>query len=168
MKPIHIVDSAYFDTEKSIIEMDVAPNTGNPKHYHILFEETFEVIAGELYVGLDKTTTTLKVGQSITIPIRSVHFFKNLTDKNCRIRVILKPGNTDFEDAMNIYYGLKKDNLITASGMPKRLSDLAIFVKLNNSKMPGLANIGGRLLNLIANRAIKKGRLELLRNRYTY
>lgn len=167
MKPFINIQSAYFESATTVLEMDVAPNTGNPKHYHTLFEETFEVLEGELFIGKDKMTTTLKSGGSITVPIGSVHFFKNKTDLNCRIRIILNPGNTDFEDAMSIYYGLKKDGLISNAGVPKKLSDLAIFIKLNNSKMTGFGKVTENLLNFIANRAIKKGRLEALRNKYT-
>lgn len=168
MKPFVNIQSAYFESAITILEMDVAPNTGNPKHYHSLFEETFEVLEGELFIGKDRVTTTLKPGESITVPIGSVHFFKNKTDFNCRIRITLNPGNTDFEDAMNIYYGLKKDGLISNAGVPKKLADLAIFMQLNNSKMTGLGKIAETLLNFIANRAIKKGRLETLRNKYTF
>ncbi len=167
MKELHISTSAYFDPTRSVLEMDVAPNTGNPKHYHSLFEETFEVIEGELFIGMEKMTTILRPGQSITVPIGSVHFFKNKTEHNCRIRITINPGNTDFEDAMNIYYGLKKEGQLRTSGAPKKLSDLVLFIKLNNSKMPGLGSLFGGLLNFIANRAIKNGRLEALRNRYT-
>jgi len=167
MKPFINIQSAYFDAATTILEMDVAPKTGNPKHYHTLFEETFEVLEGELYFGVDSTTKVLKPGGSMTVPIRSVHFFKNKTDNNCRLRITLNPGNTDFEDAMNIYYGLKKDGLINKAGIPKRISDLAIFIELNNSKMTGFGRIGSTILNFIAERAIKRGHLEELRNRYT-
>lgn len=167
MKPFVSIQSAYFEAATTILEMDVAPKTGNPKHYHTLFEETFEVLEGELFIGKDIMTTTLKPGESITVPIGSVHFFKNKTDFNCRIRITLNQGNTDFEDAMSIYYGLKKDGLISNAGVPKKLADMAIFIQLNNSKMTGFPKIAEKFLNFIANRAIKKGRLETLRNRYT-
>lgn len=167
MKALHITKSAYSGNSMSVLEMDVAPHTGNPKHFHTLFEETFEIIEGELFTGVDKITTTLSQGQSITVPIGSVHFFTNKTEQNCRIKITLNPGNTNFEDAMNIYYGLKKEGQVSTSGVPKKLSDLALFIKLNNSKMPGLVSLAGGLLNFIANRAIKNGRLETLRNRYT-
>lgn len=167
MKPFINIQSAYFEAATTILEMDVAPKTGNPKHYHTLFEETFEVLEGELFIGKDKMTTTLKPGESINVPIGSVHFFKNITNLNCRIRITINPGNTDFEDAMSIYYGLKKDGLISNAGVPKKLSDLSIFIQLNNSKMTGLGKIAESLLNFIANHAIKKGRLEALRNKYT-
>lgn len=162
-----VITSSYFEKKISVLEMDVAPNTGNPKHYHTLFEETFEVLEGALFIGLDKQTMTLQPGQSVTVPIGSVHFFKNKTTANCRIRITLNPGNTDFEDAMCIYYGLKEDGLVNTAGVPKKLSDLALFVKLNNSNMTGLGSIGGMFLNWMAHRAIKKGRLEQLRNNYT-
>jgi mannose-6-phosphate isomerase-like protein (cupin superfamily) len=167
MKPFAIIQSAYFEAAITILEMDVAPKTGNPKHYHTLFEETFEVLEGELFIGKGKMNTTLKPGDSITVPIGSVHFFKNKTDLNCRVRISINPGNTDFEDAFSIYYGLKKDGLISNAGVPRKLSHLAIFIRLNNSKMIGLGKIAEKLLNFIANRAVKKGSLETIRNQYT-
>jgi quercetin dioxygenase-like cupin family protein len=167
MKPFVIIQSAYFGAATTILEMDVAPKTGNPKHYHTLFEETFEVLEGELFIGKDKMTTTLKPGDSITVPIGSVHLFKNKTGLNCRVRISINPGNTDLEDAFSIYYGLKKDGLISKAGVPKKLSHLAIFVKLKNSKLCGLVKIAVKLLDFIANRAIKKGSLETIRNQYT-
>ena len=147
--------------------MDIAPHTGNPKHYHTLFDETFEVVDGELFVGVGKTTKTMKVGDKITVPIGAVHFFKNRTDRPCRIKVTLEPGNTDFEDAMNIYYGLKRDGLVRKSGTPKNLADLSIFLKLNDSNMKGFGRVADFMFKCVANIAIKDGRLELLRNLYT-
>jgi quercetin dioxygenase-like cupin family protein len=167
MEAITIVKSAYQDPSISVIEMDVSPGTGNPKHYHNLFNETFEIIEGELYIGSGKLTTTLKAGQKITVPMGAVHFFKNKTSKVCKIRVTLQPGNTDFEDAMLIYYGLKKDWLLSKSGTPKSFTDLAIFIKLNNSKMKGLGKIAELLFNTIANRATRNGRLKQLKDTYT-
>jgi quercetin dioxygenase-like cupin family protein len=167
MKSIKIIKSRYFEHESTILEMDIAPHTGNPKHYHTLFDETFEVLEGELFVGKGKETKILLKGEKITIPIGTIHHFKNQKDYICRIRVTLNPGNSDFEDAMVIYYGLKRDGLLTSAGTPKHISDLAIFLKLNNSKMKGFSKVVEYIFNLIANNAIKKGRLEQLRNRYT-
>lgn len=167
MKPITIIKSAYQATSISIIEMEVAPNSGNPKHYHNLFNETFEIIEGELYVGMGKERTTLKAGEIVTVPMGVVHFFKNKNSRVCKIRVTLQPGNRDFEDAMLIYYGLQKDGLLSKSGAPKSFSDLAIFLKLNNSKMKGIGKIAELLFNSIANRAISNGRLKILKDKYS-
>jgi len=167
MKPFINIQSAYFDAVTSVLEMDVAPLTGNPRHYHTLFAKTITVINGELLVGKDKVTTILTTGQEIHIPIGSTNFFKNKSDKICRVRITLDPGSSDFEDAMNIYYGLKQDGLISKKGVPKKLIHAAIFARLSNSKMTGFRTIPDFLLNVIANLAIKNGQLEALRDKYT-
>ncbi len=163
---IQIIRSAYQGDAISMIEMDVAPKTGNPSHYHSLFSETFEVLSGELFVGKNKQTVTLKKGEKVKINLGENHFFKNKTEQTCRIRVTLEPANADFEDAMLIYYGLGIDGLLTQSGTPKNISDLAIFIYLNNSKMRGFGKIIEYVFAFIAKRAIHKGRLAQLKSTY--
>ncbi len=50
MKPISIIQSVNQGGQQSVIEMEITPRTGNPSHYHTLFEETFAVLQGELSV----------------------------------------------------------------------------------------------------------------------
>lgn len=146
--------------------MDVAPKTGNPKHFHARFDETFEVLAGELFIGTGKKTMTLLGGGKIRVPLGEDHFFKNKTDQVCRIRVTLEPADGNFEDAMLIYYGLQADGLLRKSGTPKNFLDLAIFIYLNNSKMRGFGKIIENIFTLVAKRAIRRGRLAELKAQY--
>jgi hypothetical protein len=55
---------------------------------------------------------------------------------------------------------------VSKNGTPKSFTNLAIFIKLNNSKMKGLGKVAELLFNSIANRAIRNGRLQQLRDRY--
>ena len=50
--------------------------------------------------------------------------------------------------------GLAKDGLASASGVPKKLSDLALFIYLNNSRMVGPQKFAEPLFNYLARRAI--------------
>ena len=162
---IKLISSADTDKE-SIIEFSIIPDEKTPWHYHTLFSETFEVLKGTLEVGLNGQVHQLKTGDTVTIKPREKHYFHNISDDECLIRVIVSPGNKNFENALLISKGLAKDGLASASGTPKKLADLALFVYLNNSKMVGMQKIAAPLFNYLANNAIKKGRLKELERKY--
>jgi quercetin dioxygenase-like cupin family protein len=44
-----------------------------PKHFHLLQDETFEVISGQLTILLDGQTRSLKAGEKITLPKTKPH-----------------------------------------------------------------------------------------------
>jgi quercetin dioxygenase-like cupin family protein len=150
----------------SIIEFNIIPDEKTPWHYHTLFSETFEVISGTLEVGLNTRVTWLKRGDIVTIAPNERHYFHNISNEDCLIQVHVSPGNTNFENALLISKGLAKDGLASASGTPKKLADLALFVYLNNSKMVGLQRIAAPLFKYLAKRAVKNGRLEELELKY--
>jgi quercetin dioxygenase-like cupin family protein len=163
---ITLVESAAAGAEQSVIDLDIAPGTGNPTHFHTRFEETFTVLRGQLSLGLGGQTRTLHAGESVTVPVKTTHFFRNLSGENCRLRISLRPGNEDFEKAMCIYYGLKADGRLRRNGVPRSLADLAVFVYLNNSRMTGIGRVLERLLSLIAKSAIRRGHLRHLTDTY--
>ena len=161
----NIIQSAQTN-QHSIIEFSIAPNEKTPWHYHTLFSETFEVLKGTLQVGRNNQVLQLKEGDIATIQPNEKHYFNNTTNNECVIKVTIRPGNKNFEDALLISKGLAKDGLATASGVPKKLYDLALFIYLNNSKMVGPQKIAEPLFNYLAKAAIKKGRLEELVRKY--
>ncbi|PIQ20517.1 MAG: hypothetical protein COW65_14580 [Cytophagales bacterium CG18_big_fil_WC_8_21_14_2_50_42_9] len=162
---IKLISSA--DTNKeSVIEFSIIPNEKTPWHYHTLFSETFEVLKGTLEVGLNNQVRRLKKGNMVTIKPREKHYFHNVSNDECLIKVTVSPGNKNFENALLISKGLAKDGLASAAGTPKKLADLALFVYLNNSKMVGLQKIAEPLFNYLATSAIKKGRLKELELKY--
>ena len=162
---IRLIRSAATNPE-SVIEFSIIPDEKTPWHYHTLFSETFEVLEGTLEVGLNGQVHQLKKGNTVTIKPNEKHYFHNVTADECLIRVTVSPGNQNFENALLISKGLAKDGLASAAGTPKRLADLALFVYLNNSKMVGIQKIAAPLFNYLAERAIRKGRLEELELKY--
>ena len=151
------------DTHKnSVLEMNILPGEKTPWHYHTLFSETFEVLKGTLEVGKGKTIHHLKQGDTATIEPNEKHYFHNTSNEECIVTTTLSPGNKNFENAIFILKGLAKDGLASDAGTPKRFSDLALFVYLNNSKMVGIQKIAAPLFNMVAKAAIKKGRLNEL------
>jgi quercetin dioxygenase-like cupin family protein len=147
---------------KSIIEFKINPNEKTPWHYHTHFSETFEVLEGTLEVGQSGHVHQLQQGDIVTIKPCEKHYFHNTSKTECLLKVTVNPGNLNFENSLLISKGLAKDGLASTSGIPKRLSDLALFVFLNNSKMTGIQKIAEPLFNYLAKRAIKKGRLKEL------
>ena len=162
---IKLINSADSNKE-SVIEFNIIPNEKTPWHYHTLFSETFDVLNGTLEVGLNKQVHQLKKGDRITIKPNEKHYFNNISEENCLIKVTVNPGNKNFENALLISKGLAKDGLASASGTPKKLADLALFVYLNNSKMVGFQKIAEPLFKYLATNAIKKGRLQELELKY--
>lgn len=160
-----IIQSA--DTNKeSVIEFNINPNEKTPWHYHTLFSETFELLKGTLEVGLNNQVHQLKKGDIVTVKPNVKHYFNNISKDECLIKVTVSPGNKNFENALLILKGLAKDGLASAAGTPKKLSDLALFIYLNNSKMVGLQKIAEPLFNYLATNAIKRGRLNELELKY--
>ncbi len=162
VKVIHSADT----NKESVIEFSIVPNEKTPWHYHTLFSETFEVLKGTLEVGQNNQIHQLKEGDIATIKPNEKHYFHNISTDECLLKVTISPGNKNFENALLISKGLAKDGLASAAGTPKKLSDLALFVYLNNSNMVGLQKIAEPLFNYLAARAIKKGRLKELELTY--
>jgi quercetin dioxygenase-like cupin family protein len=162
---IKLISSAQTNNN-SIIEFNIIPDEKTPWHYHTLFSETFEVRHGTLEVGLNDQVSWLKKGDRVTIEPNEKHYFHNISKDDCLIKVSVSPGNRNFENALLISKGLAKDGLASASGTPKRLADLALFVHLNNSKMVGLQKIASPLFKYLATKAIKNGRLKELELKY--
>jgi quercetin dioxygenase-like cupin family protein len=162
---IKLISSAA-TTNQSVIEFNIIPDEKTPWHYHTLFSETFEVLAGTLEVGLNQQIQKLQKGDRVTIKPNEKHYFHNISNEECLIQVTVSPGNKNFENALLISKGLAKDGLASAAGTPKSIADLALFVYLNNSKMVGLQKVAAPLFNYLAARAIKKGRLKELELKY--
>jgi quercetin dioxygenase-like cupin family protein len=162
---IKLINSA--DTNKeSVLEFNVLPGEKTPWHYHSLFAETFEILNGTLQIGKGKDILHLKQGDVATIAPFEKHYFHNVTEEECIMKVTVSPGNKNFENALLISKGLAKDGLADASGTPKRFSDLALFVYLTNSGMVGFQKIAQPVFKYVASRAIKNGRLKQLEIKY--
>jgi mannose-6-phosphate isomerase-like protein (cupin superfamily) len=154
--------------DSSIFESDVLPGEKTPWHYHTDFAETFEVIKGRLHVGKNHSMHILNQGDSITIRPFESHRFHNTFQEACILRTILAPGNKNFEHAVMILKGLANDGRCNAAGIPKNLSDLAVFLYLNNSKMNGFLKIAMPLFGYLVNRSKRNGHLDRLIHTYCY
>lgn len=154
------------DGGPTVTECDLLPGAKTPWHYHTLFSEKFEVLEGELEVGKGGKRFQLKAGDEISILPYEKHLFNNRSKIACRIRTTIAPGNLPFEKASRILLGLSSDGLTDSNGIPRKFSDLALFIYLNNSKMTGFMKGAEPFLNLVAKIAIRHGRLNALEEQY--
>ena len=121
---IKLIHSA--DTNKnSVLEMNILPGEKTPWHYHTLFSETFEIVRGVLEVGKGKEIYHLEQGNIATINPNEKHYYHNVSNDECVVRVSLNPGNRNFENSLFILKGLAKDGLASVAGTPRKFSDLA-------------------------------------------
>lgn len=162
---IKLIHSAITNKE-SVLEMNILPAEKTPWHYHTLFSETFEILKGTLEVGKGKDILHLKQGDIATIEANEKHYYHNVSKEECIVKATLSPGNTNFENSLFILKGLSKDGLASASGTPRKFSDLALFIFLNNSRMVGFQKIAEPIFNWVAQAAIKKGYLNKLMQKY--
>ncbi|MES2425314.1 MAG: cupin domain-containing protein [Bacteroidota bacterium] len=162
---IKLISSA--DTNKeSVVELNILPGEKIPWHYHTLFSETFEILKGALEVGKGKDILRLKQGDVAMIEPNEKHYYHNVSKEQCIIIATLNPGNKNFENSLFILKGLAKDGLAGVAGTPKKFSDLAVFIYLNNSRMVGFQKIAEPVFNYVAEVAIKKGHLNELLQKY--
>lgn len=80
-----IISSAETEGRLAVFEEVVAPQSGPPLHAHVNQLEVFHIIDGEFLFQCDGKQVTLKTGESIAIPVKAVHTFKNVSDEPGRI-----------------------------------------------------------------------------------
>jgi mannose-6-phosphate isomerase-like protein (cupin superfamily) len=156
--------SASTGGKRTLAELELAPGGGNMPHYHMAFDERFEVLEGELQVLIDKTTYTLRPGETKTAFANTLHCFSNPTDKTTRFLVDIRPGSTGFEQALQIAYGLATDGKANKQGLPTNIYHLAIVFVLGEGRVPGVMSLLMPVFRLLAARARKRGiEKELIR-----
>jgi mannose-6-phosphate isomerase-like protein (cupin superfamily) len=150
-------------------ELEVSPGGGNSLHIHTAFKETFTALKGTLGLIYKDRKIYLRPGESITIPVRTPHYFFNDTQEKVVCHVRFEPGHEGFEKGISIAYGLAADGLTNKKGIPKNFAHLALIVSLTDTRPAGL--IGSLLMPLfkwIAKRAKKNGTEQALLNKYYY
>lgn len=146
--------------------VELAVGGGNSLHYHRDFEERFECMEGQLNLQVGKQTLTLRPGEKAVAPPGVLHRFFNTTEEVCTFKVELVPGHVGFEQSLMIAYGLANDGLTNAQGIPTNLQHLAVLVHLSGTVPAGPLGLLLPLFSMIARKAIKKGVLDQLMQKY--
>jgi mannose-6-phosphate isomerase-like protein (cupin superfamily) len=152
--------------ERTLIEVEVAPGGGNDPHYHLTYDEHFEVLEGALEVLVGKDTVTLRPGEKAVATKNTLHRFRNRTDQPARFLVELRPGHSGFEKAIKVAYGLASDGLASANGTPRNLYYTALLMEWSDIRLPGIYTVAEPLFRLLARRARRKGIDRELEARY--
>lgn len=79
----------------TIMEAIIPAQKGPPPHIHSREEESFFVLEGELEFFADGEKTVAGVGASVTVPVGSLHYFRNLGDTPARMLIIAVPAGLD-------------------------------------------------------------------------
>jgi len=151
-----------------LVEVELAPGGGTPKHYHTSFNETFIPIEGILGVDVGKKKLRLQNHEEATAGRNEVHRFYNPGKETIRFQVKISPAENRFIESLCIGYGLADDGLTNDKGIPTKFNHLAVLLEHSDSRFTGFLRLIEPLLLSRARRARKKGVLKELIARYCY
>lgn len=78
----------------ALIDMLVPPGGGPPPHRHD-FEEMFHVLEGRIEVTFRQKKHTVAAGETVNIPAKAPHFFRNVSDRQARVLCMITPPGLD-------------------------------------------------------------------------
>lgn len=135
--------------KRSVLQGVFAPGASAPAHYHTAFDESFEILEGELSVWDSGKKMILRPGDRATIKKRVIHRFKNESGHSVQAVVTIEPGYKPFEQNMRIMMGLQKDGLVEQLSRmtPKMVPVGMILTDLSDTHLVGAV---GFMLNVIS------------------
>ncbi|KAK6541611.1 hypothetical protein TWF694_007411 [Orbilia ellipsospora] len=123
----------------------MTPGTTVPPHFHTRFSETFDLISGSIKVYrtdnldlevLEASAQPLEPRVPVTVQPRLYHKYLG-GDQDAVLRVILEPGDMDFERLLKILNGLDRDRKLEALGDSMVL--MAVVMELSDAHLIGPA-----------------------------
>jgi len=92
-------------------------NAGPPRHYHVGYVESFEIVAGEFVMEVDGTEHRLSPGDSYDVRPDEVHTFRNVGDTVGATATTTSPP-ADTLDVIKTLFGLAHDGALNDAGQP--------------------------------------------------
>ena len=123
----------------------MTPGTTVPPHFHTRFSETFDLISGSISVYnsaepnldvLEASIQALEVGKKVTVEPRRFHKYK-VGEEPAVLRVVVSPGDADFERLLKILNGLDADGEL--AGMADSITLMAVIMGLSDAHLIGSA-----------------------------
>ncbi|KFY25039.1 hypothetical protein V493_04868 [Pseudogymnoascus sp. VKM F-4281 (FW-2241)] len=123
----------------------MTPGTTVPPHFHTRFAETFDLISGSIYIytsttpdldALETSVQPVEIGKPATVEPGLYHKYK-VGAEQTELRVILTPGDADFERTLMIMNGLNADGKL--AGMADSMLLMAVAMKLCDANIIGPA-----------------------------
>jgi quercetin dioxygenase-like cupin family protein len=121
-----------------------------PNHFHVLQDETFEVLEGKLTIWFNDKIQILNTGERITLPKGKAHNHYNDSDEPVTLIQTVTPA-LDFEYLMENLIGLASDGLMK-NGKAGLLQELATLKYLDSKSYLADMPVGIQkvLMNTIA------------------
>ncbi|CAH0054971.1 unnamed protein product [Clonostachys solani] len=117
---------------RTIFIETMTPGTTVPPHFHSRFQETFDLISGSISVysssepdldALEASAQKLEVGKQASVDPGQYHKYL-VGDEETVLRVIVTPGDADFERLLKIMNGLDED------GEMQKLGDSVVLMAI--------------------------------------
>ncbi|EWY82053.1 hypothetical protein FOYG_14173 [Fusarium oxysporum NRRL 32931] len=132
------------DGKRTIFIETMTSGTTVPPHFHTRFSETFDLIEGSISVykstdpdveALEASAQPLEVGKPQTVTPNLFHKYLVNGDEGAVLRVILEPGDADFERLLKIMNGLDADGKLAKMG--DSLVLMAVVMELSDAHLIG-------------------------------
>ncbi|RKK85635.1 hypothetical protein BFJ71_g14109 [Fusarium oxysporum] len=132
------------DGKRTIFIETMTPGTTVPPHFHTRFSETFDLIEGSISVhkstdpdveALEASAQPLEVGKPQTVTPNLFHKYLVNGDEGAVLRVILEPGDANFERLLKIMNGLDADGKLAKMG--DSLVLMAVVMELSDAHLVG-------------------------------
>jgi len=101
-----------------IVEMWVDPGGGVPPHVHPAMEERFEVLSGELGLLSGRRWTAAGPGQTIVVPPRTRHAYRNTGGEVAHAICRAAPGLT-LQEFLEEAAAMARAGRLTRNGLPR-------------------------------------------------
>jgi quercetin dioxygenase-like cupin family protein len=107
-----------------------------PIHVHLVSEERFEVLRGQLGVWLSDTRRVLSQGESLRIPPGTPHTFWNSSEEELHFLTEIRPPG-QFQTYWETLFGLAQDGKVNAQGLPNPFQ-LLVLAQIADSYPAGV------------------------------
>ena len=153
---------------RTIFIEHMTPGTTVPPHYHTRFAETFDLLSGSISVyssttpdldTLEASVRPVEIGKTASVEPGLYHKYE-VGAEQTELRVILTPGDADFERALMIMNGLNADGKL--AGMADSVLLMAVAMELCNAHIIGPAAEMLEDVKMEKNDEVKALRKELL------
>ena len=155
--------------KRTVFIEHMAPSTAVPPHFHLRFSETFDLLEGSLTVfrSSDPDLTTLEASRQdlrlrdpVTVEPGVYHRYVAGAEGPVALRVVLMPGDKDFERLLMILDGLARDGELGAFGDSMLL--MAVIMGLSDAHLIGPAKTALDELKSAEGVEIERLRVRLL------
>ncbi|WP_423746274.1 cupin domain-containing protein (plasmid) [Haladaptatus sp. SPP-AMP-3] len=106
-------------------------NDGPPRHFHVDYEEAFEVLHGEFVIEQDGEEHRLSTGEEHVVPADAVHTFRNVGDAVGATITTARPASQTY-DVITTLFGLAHEGRLNDAGRPGFLQGMALTAGLSD------------------------------------